>query len=147
MSAVSDKSVGSLMDESSTEVVATNKITVVCADNTRIKVDLNLFPSEFLRRLAASDFADKKEVEIPYSADHFYKIYKKYLPAIEEYLQIASPQLIYSHDLLFIRSTQYDDYFYIYHPTISGKKYQMYFYAGFWPIWPHLFGQSIKKTK
>jgi hypothetical protein len=136
----------SLMEED-VVATATDEITVLCADGVRIRVDLNLFPSEFLRRLAASDFADKKEVEIPYRADHFYKIYKKYLPAIEEYLQIAPPQLISSHDLLFIRSTKYDDYFYTYHFIIDEKKYQMYFYAGFWPIWPLDFGTSIKKNQ
>ena len=135
----------SLMEEDVTETV--NEITVLCADGVCIQVDLNLFPSELLRRLAASDFADKNEVEIPYRADHFYEIYRKYLPAIEEYLQIAPLHLPDSHDLLFIKSTKYDDYFYICYFIIDGKKYQMHTYAGFWPIWPHNFGELIKKNQ
>ena len=150
---VSVRDAESLMEEESPPCAATaaNKITVLCADNIRIKVDLNLFPSELLRRLAASDFADKHEIEIPYRADHFYEIYRKYLPAVEEYLQIAPPvaeqQPLKATELMFIRSTRYDDYFYTYHFAIDEKKYKMYCYAGFWPVWPHNYCESIKKSQ
>ena len=127
---------------------ATDEITVLCADGVRIQIDLNLFPSEFLRRLAASDFADKKEVKIPYRADHFYETYKKYLPTVEEYLQIAPPPIVeqlpavaqpqsavsVNEDLIITNYQIHDgDFYYSYQPTIDSKKYQIYCYCGIWP--------------
>jgi hypothetical protein len=62
-------------------------ITVICSDGVRIRVDLNLFPSEMLH--AARNFADCYEMEIPYGSAAFLRYYESYLPPLPDYFQTA----------------------------------------------------------
>ena len=67
-------------------------IIVICSDDVRIRVDLNLFPSEMLR--AATNFADCYEMEIPYGSAAFLRYYESYLPPLHDYFQTAKkPQV------------------------------------------------------
>ena len=63
-------------------------ITVICSDGVHIAVDLRLFPSEMLRRLAQSDFKDRNEIEILYSSATFLREYEACLPKFNDYFQM-----------------------------------------------------------
>jgi hypothetical protein len=69
-------------------------ITVICSDGVRIRVDLNLFPSELLRKVARSEFADRNDVEILYDRVRFLKIYNKYLPQPDDYFQLPAQHAV-----------------------------------------------------
>jgi hypothetical protein len=64
------------------------KITVVCLGDEEFETDLDLFPSEMLRAVAVSEFADNKKIRIPFTAEAFLSCYGKYSANIESYLQI-----------------------------------------------------------
>ena len=83
-------------------------ITVICSDGARIRVDLNLFPSELLRGVVKSDFADRDEMEILYDSAQFMAIYKSYLPAPADYFQLHAPAALEVNDEIKIIS--YDGY-------------------------------------
>jgi hypothetical protein len=67
----------------------TDYITVECSDGVKIAVDLRLFPSEMLRQLAQSQFADNKTTRIIYDSATFTALYNKYLPSVEDYFQLV----------------------------------------------------------
>ena len=74
----------------------------------KIRVDLNLFPSELLRGVIKSDFADRDEMEILYDSAQFMAIYKSYLPAPVDYFQLPAPAALEVNDEIKIIS--YDGY-------------------------------------
>lgn len=69
-----------------------NKILVKCSDLKIYNVDLNIFPSEMLRAIAKSPFADNKQVEILYDSSAFLEEYSKYLPPLQEYLGLPATE-------------------------------------------------------
>ena len=74
----------------SDESKAVGNITVECSDGVHIAVDLRLFPSEMLRQLARSEFADNKTTRIIFDSTTFNALYNKYLPSVEDYFQLVS---------------------------------------------------------
>jgi hypothetical protein len=69
---------------------ANNLITVVFRDNKRkAEFDLDLFPSETLRAIKRSKFADRNEVELPFYSTDVMRIYEEYTPIdVRDYLQV-----------------------------------------------------------
>jgi hypothetical protein len=81
-------------------------ITVICSDGPRIRVDLNLFPSEILRSVARSEFADCDETPIIFDSTSFLTLYNSYLPSIHDYLCLSDEAKI--ADIAIIVSTPDD---------------------------------------
>ena len=75
--------------ESVEHKAAADKITVLCSDDVHIAVDLRLFPSEMLRQLARSEFADNKTTRIIFDSATFNALYNQYLPSAADYFQMV----------------------------------------------------------
>ncbi len=76
------------LDSDESKVAA--EITVECSDGVRIAVDLRLFPSAMLRRLAKSEFKDRAQIRLMFDSQTFLAIYNAYLPNIRNYLDLPN---------------------------------------------------------
>jgi hypothetical protein len=76
------------------EKPADNIITVVFRDKKRMSVDLDVFPSETLRAIKRSKFADRDEVELQFQSEEFMHIYNEYKPInARDYLQMHEHEI------------------------------------------------------
>lgn len=113
----------------------TSEIVVICSDEKRIRVDLNLFPSMMLRALARSEFKDCAETRIIYDSEQFLQEYRKYLPAFDEFFQIEKPlsqaSPIFALTLIWEKKESHD-HWYSFDYEYEDKRIKIYSYVGVW---------------
>ena len=116
----------------------TSEIIVICSDEKRIRVDLNLFPSAMLRMLARSEFKDCAETRIIYNSEQFLQEYRKYLPAFDDFFQIEKPLPppqadVLTHALTLIwEKKESRDHWYSFDHVHNDKRIKIYSYVGVW---------------